>query len=164
MPKLTDLLNQITGWIQHYNLQEWHKVKLDSGLSRDQMEAYLEGKPFTFPEEIFELYQWRSGTGYGSFFVSAEAGYDEQEFYSLAAGLGLGEEWAEDYCPDTRILALFAFEGTYYWTVLPDKPQEFAPIYVTDELDFDTSSPSCPSLAAILEKKISRLKFVWKID
>jgi hypothetical protein len=157
MPKLTDLLNQITGWIQH-------NLKLDSGLSREQIEAYLEGKSFTFSEEIIELYQWRNGTGYGSFFASAEAGYDEQIFYSLGAALRIGEEWSEDYCPDTRILALFALEGTYYWTVLPDKSEEFAPIYVTDEPDFDTSSHSYPSLAAMLEKMISRLKFIWKID
>jgi hypothetical protein len=164
MPKLTDLLNQITGWIQHYNPEGWDKVKLDSGLSRDQMEAYIEGKPFTLPEEVFELYQWRNGTGCGSFFISAESRYDEQEFYSLDAGLGLGKEWAEDYCPGTSILTLFAFEGTHYWTVLPDKPQEFAPIYITDEPDFDTTSPSYPSLAAMLEKKIPRLRFIWKID
>ena len=59
---------------------------------------------------------------------------------------------------------MFAFEGTYYWTVLPDKPQEFAPIYITDEPDFNTGFSSYPSLAAMLEKKIPRLKFGWKID
>jgi hypothetical protein len=58
MPKLSDLLNQITSWIKHYNSEYWHKVKLDSGLSRDRIEAYLEGKPFTFPEEVFELYNF----------------------------------------------------------------------------------------------------------
>lgn len=164
MFKLTNLLNQITGWIQHYNPEEWRKVKLDLGLSPTQIEAYFEEKSFTLPDEVFELYQWRNGAGYGSFFISAEAGYDEQKFYSLAAGLGQGEEWAKDYCLETPILVLFALEGTYYWTVLPNKPQEFSPIYVTDELDFDTSSPGYPSLTAMLEKKIPRLKFVWKID
>lgn len=164
MSKLTDLLNQITGWIQHYNSEQWSKIQLDPGLSCDQIKGYLEGKSFTFPDEIIELYQWRNGAGHGSFFASAESAYDDQEFYSLGAGLGLGEEWEQDYCPGTSLLALFAFEGTYYWTVLPDKPQEFAPIYMSDELDFDTSSPSYSSLTAMLEKKIPRLKFVWKID
>lgn len=164
MSKLTDLLNQITGWIQHYNSEEWAQVKLDPGLSRAQIESYFEGKAFTFPEEIFELYQWRNGRGTGSFFVSADGVYSDQVFNSLAAGLGLGEEWTESFCPDIPLLALFAMEDAYYWTVLPDKPQEFAPIYVTDEPDFDTSSPSYPSLAAMLEEAISRLKFVWKID
>lgn len=160
MSKLTDLLNQIISWIQHYNSEAWNKVELAPGLSRAQIESYLEGKPFTFPEEIFELYQWRDGTGYGSFFVSAEGMYDDQKFYSLAEGLGLGEEWAEMFCADIPILVLFAFEETYYWTVLPNKPQQVAPIYVTDEPDFDISSPSYLSLAAMLEKKIPRLKFV----
>ena len=101
-------------------------------------------KSFTFPEEIIELYQWRNGTGYGTFFVSPESSYDEQEFHSLATGLGYGEEWEEDYCPGTPLLGLFTFEGTQYWTILPDTPQEFAPIYVSDEPNFDTTSPSYP--------------------
>jgi hypothetical protein len=164
MARLTELLEQITGWIQHYNAEEWAQVQLAPGLSRNQIEQYLDGKAFTFPEEIIELYQWQNGTGYGAFFVSAESGYDEQEFHSLAIGLGYGEEWEQDYCPGTALLGLFAFEGTQYWTVLPESPQELAPIYVSDGPDFDTSSPSYPSLAAMLEKKIPRLKFVWKID
>jgi hypothetical protein len=164
MSKLTGLLEQITGWIQHYNSEAWKQVNLAPGLSRDQIDKYLEGKSFTFPEEIIELYQWRNGTGYGTFFVSPESSYDEQEFHSLATGLGYGEEWKEDYCPGTPLLGLFTFEGTQYWTILPDTPQELSPIYVSDEPDFDTTSPSYPSLAAMLEKKIPRLKFVWKIE
>ncbi|MHC5610374.1 MAG: hypothetical protein ACYTXA_04985 [Nostoc sp.] len=33
-----------------------------------------------------------------------------------------------------------------------------------DEPDFDTSFPNYPSLTAMLEKEIRRLKFVWKIS
>ncbi len=164
MSKLTDLLNQITGWIQHYNSEEWSEIQLDPGLSGDRIEDYLKGESFILPDEIIELYQWRNGSGYGAFFVSAESAYNDQEFYSLGAGLELGEQWEQGYCPGTSLLALFAFDGTYYWTVLPDKPQEFAPIYISDEADFDTAFPSYPSLTAMLEEKISRLKFVWKID
>ncbi|OCQ94270.1 hypothetical protein BCD64_05760 [Nostoc sp. MBR 210] len=116
------------------------------------------------PTEILELYQWRNGKGYSSLFPSAEGGYDEQEFYSLASGLGLGQEWRQDYCPGTHLLALFAFEDTYYWTVLPETQQELAPIYFNDEPDFTIASPAYPSLEAMLEKQATRLKFVWKID
>jgi hypothetical protein len=164
MPKLTEHLNQITEWIQQYNPDKWHEIKLDPGLSLGQIQSHLEGKSFVLPAEIIELYEWRNGTGYGCFFVSTESSYDEQEFYSLDVGLSWGEEWEQDYCPGTSLLALFAFEGTYYWTVLPDSPQEFAPIYVSDGPDFDTTSPSYPSLAAMLERMIARSKFVWKIE
>jgi hypothetical protein len=164
MSKLTEHLNQITEWIQHYNPKEWDKIKLDPGLSLDQIQSHLEGKSFVLPEEIIELYKWRNGTGNGSFFVSTESSYDDQEFYSLSVGLGQGEEWEQDYCPGTSLLALFSFDGTYYWTALPDSPQEFAPIYASDEADFDTTSPSYPSLTAMLERRIARSKFVWKIE
>jgi hypothetical protein len=164
MSKLTEHLNQITEWIQHHNPKEWDKIKLDSGLSIDQIQSHLEGKSFVLPQEIIELYKWRNGTGYGSFFISTESGYDQQEFYDLGFGLGQGEEWQQDYCPGTSLLALFSFEGTYYWTILPDIPQEFAPIYASDGPDFDTTSPSYPSLTAMVEEMIALCKFVWKIE
>ncbi|WP_335039236.1 hypothetical protein [Nostoc sp.] len=164
MPRVTELLNQIVELVQQYNSEEWHKVNLDPGLTPKQIQSYLEGKSFTLPIEIIELYQWRNGTGYGSLFPSAESGYDEQEFYSLASALELGEEWEQDFTPIVHVLPLFGFEGTYYWTVLPETQQELATLYVTDEADFDTSSPNYPSLTAMLEKQIRRLKFVWKID
>ena len=164
MSKLTQLLNQITDLIQSHNPEKWTDIKLNPGLELNIIQGYLEGKSHKFPAEIIELYQWRNGNGYGSFFMSAESSYDDQEFYSLAAGLGQGEEWAQDYCPGTSLLALFAFEGTYCWTVLSEDSQEFAPIYINDEPCFDTiSSPSYPSLTAMLEKRIKRLNFVWKI-
>ncbi len=164
MPKVTELLNQIVEWVQQHNSEEWHKVNLDPGLTLEQIHSYLEDKSFTLPTEIIELYQWRNGTGYGSLFPSAESGYDEQEFYSLASALGLGEQWGQDFSTIVHVLPLFAFEDTYYWTVLPETQQELATVYVTDEPDFDTSSPNYPSFTAMLEKQIRRLKFVWKID
>lgn len=164
MSKVPELLNQIIEWVQQYNSEEWHKVDLAPGLTREQIQNYCAGQPFVLPTEILELYQWRNGTGYGSLFPSAEGGYDEQEFYSLGSGLSLGEEWEQDYCPGTHLLALFAFEGTYYWTVLPETQQELAPIYFNDEPDFAVTSLAYPSLEAMLEKKLDRLKFVWRID
>ena len=165
MSKLTQLLNQITDLIQSHNPEKWTEIELDTGLELDVIKGYLEGKSYKLPAEIIELYQWRNGKGYGSFFLSAESGYSDQEFYSLATGLGWGEEWEQDYCSGTSLLALFSFEGTYCWTVLSEESQEFAPIYITDEPCFDTtSSPSYPSLTTMLEKRIKRLEFVWKIE
>ena len=100
-----------------------------------------------------------------SLFPSPEGMYGDREFDSLAIGLGTGEDWEKDYCPGTHLLWLFAVEGIYYWTVLPQTPQELAPIYSSsDEPDFATASPDYPSLTAFLEENISRLEFVWKIN
>lgn len=163
MPRVTELLNQIVEWVQQYNSEEWHKVNLDPGLTLEKIQSYLEGKSFTLPTEIIELYQWRNGTGYGFLFPSVESGYNEQEFYSLASALELGEEWEQDFASTVHVLPLFAFEDTYYWSVLPETQQELATLYVADQPDFDTSYPNYPSLTTMLEKQIRRLKFVWKI-
>ena len=91
--------------------------------------------------------------------------YGDREFDSLAIGLGTGEDWETEYCPGRHLLWLFAVEDIYYWTVLPETPQELAPIYSSsDEPDFATASPDYPSLTAFLEENISLLKFVWKIN
>lgn len=164
MSRVTELLNQIAEWVQQYNSEEWHQVDLAPGLTSEQIQSLCEGKPFALPTEIFELYQWRNGRGSGSLFPHADGGYDEQEFYDLALGLGLGEEWEQDYCPGTHLLALFSVEGTYYWTVLPQTQQKLAPIYSSDEPDFATASPDYPSLEAMLNRQITRLKIKWKID
>jgi hypothetical protein len=158
MSKLTDLLNQIAGWIQQHNPEEWDNIRLDRKLSCDEIQSLCEGKSFVFPSEIVELYQWHNGSESGSFFLDAQGVYGDQQFYSLDLGLGYGEDWSQEYCPGKKILLLFSFEDAYWWTVLPDKPQEFAPIYISDEPDFDTASPNYPSLSAMLEKEISRLK------
>lgn len=157
MSRLTDLLNQITGWIQQHNPEEWNNISLGSKLSNDQIQSFCEGESFIFPSEIVELYQWHNGSKSGSFFVDSQGVYGDQEFHSLSLGLGYGEDWSQEYCPDKKILALFAFEGTYWWTVLPATPQEFAPIYISDEPDFDTASPSYVSLTAMLEEEVNRL-------
>ncbi|MBN3883703.1 MULTISPECIES: hypothetical protein [unclassified Nostoc] len=53
---MTELLNQIFEWVQQYNSEEWHKVNLDPGLTIEEIQSYLEGKSFTLPTEIIELY------------------------------------------------------------------------------------------------------------
>jgi hypothetical protein len=164
MSRVTELLNQIAELIQQYNSEEWHKINLDPGLTSEQIQLLCKGKPFLLPTEILELYQWRNGRGLGSIFPFSDGGYDGQEFYDLSLGLGLGEEWEQDYCPGTHLLALFGVEGTYYWTVLPEIQQEAAPIYSTDEPDFTTYFPDYPSLEAMLEKQIADLKISYKID
>jgi hypothetical protein len=165
MSRLTELLNQIEQWVYQYKAEECHKIDMAPGLTIEQIQSYLEEKPYILPTEIVELYQWHNGKGYGSLFPSPEGFYDEQEFYSLPIGLGIGEDWEQEYCPGTHLLGMFSHEGNYCWTVLPEIPQEFAPIYFSsDEPDFATAAPEYPSLTAFLEKKILRLKFVWKID
>ncbi len=156
MSKLTDLLNQIVGWIEDNNSEEWNRIRLDTGLSHAQIQHFYEGNSFIFPTEIVDLYQWHDG-GNGSFFIDAHGIYGDQHFNSLGWGLSCGEDWSRDYCPDKKILALFACEDVYWWTILPDTSQEAAPIYVSDEPDFDTCSPNYPSLTAMLEEMIQRL-------
>jgi hypothetical protein len=156
MARLTDLLNQINDWIEANNPGAWNNVHLDPGLSRDQIQSFCEGESFSFPKEVIELFQWRNG-GNGGFFVSAHGHYDEQGFYSLSEGLGYGEDWSQEYSPDKNILALFSHEDAYWWTELPNSPQDHAPIYISDEPDFAMSSPTYPSLTAMLEKIVRGL-------
>ncbi|WP_373541846.1 hypothetical protein [Chamaesiphon sp.] len=158
MSRLTELLNQIEHWASEYNPEEYHKIDMASGLTIEQIQAYLVGKPYQLPTEIVDLYQWHNG-GNGSLFPYPDGLYNEQEFLSLGIGLGTGEDWEQEYCPGKHLLCLFALEGNYYWTVLPETPQEFAPIYSSDEPDFATATPGYPSLTAFLEKEISQLKF-----
>lgn len=167
MSRVTELLNQIEQWVSEYNPEEYHKLDLTPGLARKEIEAYteevqayMEGNPCFLPTEIVELYQWHNGTNNGSLFPSPERSYCDQEFYSLAVGLDMGEDWENAYCPEKHMLGLFAHEGNYYWTVLPETQQEFAPIYCNDEPDFATALPGYPSLTAFLEKQLSELKFV----
>lgn len=165
MSRVTELLHQIEQWVERYNPAEYHKIDLAPGLSIEQIQSYFKGLPYTLPTEIVELYQWHNGCSFGSLFPSPEGMYGDQEFDSLAIGLGTGEDWETEYCPGRHFLWLFAVEDIYYWTVLPETPQELAPIYSSsDEPDFATASPDYPSLTAFLEENISRLKFVWKIN
>jgi hypothetical protein len=163
MSRVTELLHQIATWAQHYNSEGWHRVNLDPGLTSEQIQGLCEGEPFVLPTEIFELYQWHNG-GSVSLLPYADGGYEEQKFYDLAQGLGIGEDWEQEYCPGTSLLALFAVEDAYYWIILPQTQQEFAPIYANDEPDFATASPDYPSLEAMLDRQIARLKMRWKID
>ena len=78
MSKLTDLLNQITGWIQQHNPEEWDNISLDSKLSDDQIQSFCEGESFIFPSEIVELYKWHNGSKSGSFFVDTQGVYGDQ--------------------------------------------------------------------------------------
>lgn len=157
MTKLTDLLNQINDWIEANNPEEWNKIQLNPGLSRDQIQSFCEDQSFSFPEEIIELYQWRNG-GNSSFFMDAHGCYDMQKFYSLSEGLGYGEEWSQEYSPDKDILLLFSIEDAYWWTELPNAPQDFAQIHIiSEEPDFAMSSPTYPSLTAMLEKIVRGL-------
>jgi hypothetical protein len=151
MAKLIDLLNQINDWIKANNPEEWNKIQLNPGLSRDEIQSFCEGQSFSFPEEIIELYQWHNG-GNSSFFIEAHGGYDDQGFYRLPEGLSYGEDWSQEYSPEKNILALFSYEDAYWWTELPNGPQDHAPIYISDEPDFAMSSPTYPSLNAMLEK------------
>ncbi|NET11226.1 MAG: hypothetical protein F6K09_32925 [Merismopedia sp. SIO2A8] len=164
MSRVTELLNQITTWAQQYNSEEWHKVDLAPGLTSEKIQSLCKGKPFALPTEIFELYHWRNGGGSGSLLPYADGLYGEQEFYDLALGLGLGEEWERDYCPGTHLLALFGVEDVYYWTLLPQTRQELAPIYSSDEPDFATASSHYPSLEAMLDQQVAWIKTNWKID
>jgi hypothetical protein len=64
MTLLTQLLDRLSLWIQSkypdgINL-------LNDGLTRDQITEKVKSLPFQFPEELYELYQWRNGQKYGS--------------------------------------------------------------------------------------------------
>ncbi len=66
MSRLTELLNQMEQWVSEYNPEEYHKLDLTPGLtgeeiqaSVEEVQAYIEGKPYILPTEIVELYQWQ---------------------------------------------------------------------------------------------------------
>lgn len=165
MSRVSELLNQIEQWVSEYNPEEYYKLDMTPGLSGEEIQAYveevqsyIEGKPYILPREIVEIYQWHNGIGNGSLFPSPKRSYCDKEFYSLAVGLDMGEDWENVYCPGKHLLVLFSHDGNYYWTVLPETQQEFAPIYCNDEPDFATALPGYPSLTAFLEEQLSELK------
>jgi hypothetical protein len=158
MSRVTELLNQIEQWVSEYNPQECHQINMAPGLTVEQIQFYLEGKPYKLPTEIIELYQWHDGSRNGSLLPYPGGCYGDQEFLSLGIGLDIGEDWEQEYCPGTHLLCLFSQEGNYHWTVLPETQQNFAAIYSNDEPDFENTLLDYPSLTAFLEKQLSELK------
>lgn len=52
-------LNFIGEWLKHY--QPDYYSALQPGLSRSELESFLEPLPFLLPTELYELYQWHDG-------------------------------------------------------------------------------------------------------
>jgi hypothetical protein len=64
MALLTQFLDRLSLWIQ--SKYPDGIILLNDGLTRDQITEKAKSLPFQFPEELYDLYQWRNGQKYGS--------------------------------------------------------------------------------------------------
>jgi|GEM_PF-801097 len=59
MSSLTKALDRILNWLVKNNPEL--ALSLQPGLTRAEIDQQIMGLPFTLPEEVYELYQWRNG-------------------------------------------------------------------------------------------------------
>jgi DNA-binding ferritin-like protein (Dps family) len=60
MPLLSAVMDRILNWMQQHRPE---RVKtFQPGLSREEIDQAIANLPNQFPEELYELYQWRNGS------------------------------------------------------------------------------------------------------
>lgn len=63
MCQLTEVLEQISIWIEKHQLEEDGKIipVLAPGLTREEIDFKVEDMPFVLSEKIYQLYEWANG-------------------------------------------------------------------------------------------------------
>jgi hypothetical protein len=154
MSKLTELLTQIDRWVWQYSPCA---AVMSPGLSLSEIQVKIDSLPFELPSEVIELYQWRNGGKY-SFLPCPEGGYDLQNFLSLDDAISRSQDLNQDEA--TYSFPLFSLEDILYWTPVSSDKHELAVIYYRD----NSSGPDYPSLTAMMQKEIERLKTIGLVD
>jgi hypothetical protein len=154
MSNLTELLNQIDRWVWQCNS---NAAVMSPGLPLSEIQTKLDLLPFELPSEVIELYQWRNGGQY-SFLPCPEGGYDLQNFLSLDDAISIAQDL--NRAKSTYDFPLFYLEDILYWTQGSSEKQELAVIYC----HHNSSKPDYPSLTAMMEKELERLRTIWPVD
>lgn len=141
MSVLTDNLEYILDWLKRN--KPAFAFSLQPGLSPTEIQERVEDLPFSLPAEVYELYQWRNGVGYGDedfagffpgyVFLSLEKALDEhsrllEEAEEIAENLWIdpAEVWKENWVP------IFSDEEDYLGIeCLPEETTELPIFYMS---------------------------------
>jgi hypothetical protein len=72
----------------------WDAEHFQPGLSREEIEEKISELPFSLPEEVYELYQWRNGNPSGNLLIPGKlAGCQEYFWFMLSLENSLDAYW-----------------------------------------------------------------------
>jgi cell wall assembly regulator SMI1 len=66
MSRVTELLNQLEQWVSEHNPKECHQINMTPGLTIEQIQFYLEGKPYKLPFSRKTAFRIEEGVIMGS--------------------------------------------------------------------------------------------------
>lgn len=157
MSTLIPSLERILTWLTH------HKPDLGTsflpGLSRAELDSYLQTLPFHVSQEVYDLYQWRGGT------VGEQGLFVYHWFYTLSEIKEVEEilndpDWMdlrEEQGHPLYLFPLFGFDGEYLLVPGTEEPLQTSPVYQMNCEDssvcmaFDSLSQMMATLAECYE-------------
>lgn len=129
MSLLTTALEEIRAWlIEHAPKQA---SSLVPGLSLAEIQARLRTFPFSLPQEVYELYQWRNGSGEESgLFVYHH--FLDLDLALTDAALLNDDFWVQARAQEQQpahIFPLFDFDGEYFAVPVTETAVPAAPVF-----------------------------------
>jgi hypothetical protein len=158
MSTLIHSLDRILTWLTH------HHPNLGTsflpGLSRAELEAYLETLPFQVSQEVYDLYQWRGGT------VGEQGLFVYHWFHTLSEIEEVEDilndpEWInlrEEQGQPLYLFPLFGFDGEYLLVPGIQEPLQATPVYQMNcedsslRIGFDSLTQMMGALAECYEQ------------
>ncbi|MGD2179902.1 HEAT repeat domain-containing protein [Lusitaniella coriacea] len=114
MSQLTEALDRIESWLVKH--QPELALGLEPGLSRQEIDTITTNSPNSFPEELYELYQWHNGsTSYG--FIPFYESFD-----SLQKSLEWYQECVRDGYLESHLFTVLMGEYEHYAVALGEHP------------------------------------------
>ena len=128
MSILTQALESILHSLEQYAPKE--AASFQPGLTRPEIDNLMKNIPFKLPEEVYELYQWRNGSGQdhlyfcfdGRIFLPLEEAID---FYrgGIKSNEGFGYDPSDPFW-NPRWFPIFWIDDTLYVAVMAKKTSE----------------------------------------
>ena len=129
MSSLTTALEEIRAWLLEHAPQQ--ASSLAPGLSLTEIQSHLRSFPFALPQEVYDLYLWRNGSG-------EEAGlFVYHHFLDLDlaltdAALLNDDVWVQARTQEQQpahVFPLFDFDGEYFVVPVTETAVPAAPVF-----------------------------------